>query len=62
MPMMDVRKVGMGVDQIFMVMDVRMRLARWIAWLVEMLMVLVVPVKMFMSHCLVVVRVSMALG
>jgi hypothetical protein len=34
MPMMDVRKVGMGVDQIFMVMEVRVRLARWIAWLV----------------------------
>jgi hypothetical protein len=44
------------------VMDVRVRLTWRIAWLVHMLMVLVVPVKMFMSHCFMVMRVSVAFG
>jgi hypothetical protein len=62
MPMMDVRIVHMSVSQLAMVMDVRVRLTWRIAWLVHMLMVLVVPVKMFVSHCFMVVPVSMALG
>ena len=39
-----------------------MRLTWLIAWLVHVLMMLVVPVKMFVSHCFMVVRVSVALG
>ena len=62
MPMMNVGIVCMSVSQLAVVMDVRVRLTWRIAWLVHMLMMLFVPVKMFVSHCFMVMRVSVALG
>ena len=56
MPMMDVGIVHMSVSQLAVVMDVRVRLTWRIAWLVH------VPVKMFVSHCFMVVRVSVPLA
>ena len=62
MPMMNVGMVCTSVSQLAVVMDVRVRFTWRVAWLVHMLMMLVVPVKMFVGHCLMVVRVSVALG
>ena len=62
MPMMHVGIVCMSVSQLAVVMDVRVRLTWRIAWLVYVLMMLVVPVKMFVSHCFMVVRMSVAFG
>ena len=62
MPMMDVGIVHMSVSQLAVVMDVRVRLTWRIAWLVHVLMMLVVPVKMFVNHCFMVVRVSVPLA
>jgi hypothetical protein len=62
MPMMGVGIVHMSVSQLGVVMDVRVRLTWRIIWLVHVLMMLVVPVKMFVSHSFMVVRVSVALG
>jgi hypothetical protein len=49
------------VSEIVVVMDVRVRLTWRIAWLVHVVMMLVVPVNVFVSHCFMVVPVSMAL-
>ena len=62
MVMMDVRIVRMSVGQFFVVMDVAMWLAGWIGWLVDVLVMLVVRVEMVVRHCLVPVRVGVALG
>jgi hypothetical protein len=62
MPMMGVGIVHMSVSQLGVVMDVRVRLTWRIIWLVHVLMMLVVPVKMFVSRFFMVVRVSVALG
>jgi hypothetical protein len=62
MPMMGVGIVHMSVSQLGVVMDVRVRLTWRIIWLVHVLMMLVVPVKMFVSHSFMMVRVSVALG
>jgi hypothetical protein len=45
MPMMDVGIVHMRVSQLAVVVDVRVRLTWRIAWLVQVLMMLVVPVS-----------------
>jgi hypothetical protein len=62
MPMMGVGIMHMSVSQLGVVMDVRVRLTWRIIWLVHVLMMLVVPVKMFVSHSFMMVRVSVALG
>jgi hypothetical protein len=62
MPMMGVRIVHMSVSQLGVVMDVRVRLTWRIIWLVHVVMMLVVPVKMFVSHSFMMLRVSVALG
>ena len=61
MPMMDVRIVRMGVAQLAVVMDVRVGLTWRVARLVQMLMVLVVPVKMLVSDGFMMVRMGVAL-
>lgn len=60
--MMDVGVVGMGVAQFGVIMEMGMRFAGRIGRLVRMLVVLVMGVKMLMCHCVMVVRVSVALG
>ena len=60
--MMDVRIVRVSVGQFLVVMDVGMWLAGWIAWLVDVLVMLVVRVEMVVRHCLVAVRVGVAFG
>ena len=62
MPMMNVGIVCMSVSQLAVVMDVQVWLTWRIVGLVHVLMMLVVPVKMFVSHCFMVVPVSMSLG
>jgi len=61
MPMMDVRIVRMGVGHLAVVMDVRVRLTWRVVRLVQMLMVLVVPVKMLVSDGFMLVRMGVAL-
>jgi len=60
--MMDVRIVRVSVGQFLVVMDVGMWLAGWIGWLVDVVVMLVVRVEMVVRHCLVPVRVGVALG
>jgi hypothetical protein len=60
--MMDVRIVRVSVAQFLVVMDVRMWLAGRIGWLVDVLVMLVVRVEMVVRHCLVAVRVGVALS
>ena len=62
MAVMDVWIVRMSVGQILVVMDVGMWLAGRIGWLVDVLVMLVVRVEMVVCHCLVAVRVGVALG
>jgi hypothetical protein len=62
MAMMDVRIVRVSVGQILVVMDVGMWLAGRIGWLVDVLVMFVVRVEMVVCHCLVAVRVGVALG
>jgi hypothetical protein len=61
-PVMDIGKVRVGMRQLGVMMDVRVRLTRWITWLVRMLMVLVVTVKMFVGQRLMMVQVNVAFG
>jgi len=61
MPMMDVRIVRMGVGHLAVVMNVRVGLTSGVARLVQMLMVLVVPVKMLVSDGFMMVRMGVAL-
>jgi hypothetical protein len=60
--MMDVRIVRVSVGQFLVVMDVGMRLAGRIGWLMDVLMMVIVRVEMVVRHCLVAVRVGVALG
>ena len=60
-PMMDVRKVRMDVGQLAVLMDVRVRLTCWIAWLMQMPMVFVVPMKMLVSHGFMMVDMGVTL-
>src|SRR3979411_3150250 len=60
--MMDVRIVRVSVGQFLVVMDVGMWLAGWIGWLVDVVVMLVVRVEMVVRHCLVPVRMGVALG
>ena len=62
MAVMDVWIVRMSVGQILVVMDVGMWLAGRIGWLVDVLVMFVVRVEMVVCHCLVAVRVGVALG
>jgi hypothetical protein len=61
-PMMDIRVVRMEMDQFRVMMNMRMWFARRIGGLMNMLVVLVVPVEMFMGHCFMPMRVSVALS
>ena len=60
--MMDIGKVRMDVCQLSVMMDMRVRLPRWIARLMRMLMMLVMPVKMFVGHYLMTMHVSVTFG
>jgi hypothetical protein len=59
---MDVRIVRVSVDQLLVMMDMAMGLARRIGWLVDVLMMFVVRVEMVVCHCLVLVRMGVALS
>ncbi len=59
---MDVRVVRMRVRERFMSVPMCVRLSRWIARFVRMLVVLVVCVEVFVLQCLVHVQVLVLLG
>jgi xanthosine utilization system XapX-like protein len=60
--MMDVGIVGVIVGQFSMVMDMGVRFAGRIGWLVRVLVMLIVPVEMLMRHWFMAVRVDVVLG
>jgi hypothetical protein len=61
-PMMDIGEVRMEVRQFSVMMNMRVRFTRWIARLVVMLMMLVMPMKMFVRHCFMTMHVSVTFG
>ena len=62
MPVMDVRKVRMSVDEGVMLVSVDMRFGASPRKIVAMPMVLVVPMRVFVSRRLVCMNVFMAFG
>ena len=62
MPMVNVRKVRMGVNQVLVPVPVGMRLSRRISWAMLVLMVLIMHMAVLMLHGLVPMHMLVPLG